>query len=115
MREYMAAQAACHRLSIRHDPVFLSKLIDSEEYSSDWPAQALKQWCAGVSDRMNQDTPPSVNYDLRVIEAEDGMELEMQRTTHGVVEVRKIGRDFFRSPDYRLIGRVASTLHGFSS
>ena len=113
MREYMAAQAACQRLAHRHDPVLLSKLIDSEEFSKDWTMQKLKQWCAGISARMDRDSPPSVRYELRAVETEEGIDLEMQRTTHGVVEVRKIGKDFFRSPEYRLIGKVASTLHGF--
>lgn len=113
MREYMAAQTACQRLAMRHDPALLSKLIDSEEFSKEWPLQKLTQWCTAISERMNQDTPPSVTYELRAIETEEGTDLEMQRTTHGVVETRKIGKDFFRSPEYRLIGKVASTLYGF--
>jgi DNA gyrase subunit B len=112
MRNYMASLAANQRLSKRNDPVFLSKLLDSERFSTEWDSTRLEEWCGGISKRMNLDTPPSVKYQLVTIEGEEGTDISLERTTHGVTASRKIRRDFFRSPEYRLIGRVAETLFG---
>ena len=112
MREYMAAQASIERISNRHDPVFLSKLVDSERFSRDWDEKRVAEWCAGIVARMNSETPPSIHYELELRKGEEGTELELARVTHGVREERRISRDFFRSPEYRLIGRVAEKLNG---
>jgi DNA gyrase subunit B len=112
MREYMATVDANIRLARRYDPLFLSKLIDSEEYLLDWKPDKIEQWCAALSDRMNDGSPPSVNYELVAVPGEEVVDLELRRTTHGVTDVRKIKRDFFRSPEYRLIGRLAQKLYG---
>jgi DNA gyrase subunit B len=97
---------------MRYDSVFLSKLLDSEQYSTDWPKKKAQAWCDSICERMNQETPPSVSYRLSVVEAEESLDLNLERITHGVTEPRLIKRDFFRSPDYRLIGRVATILFG---
>jgi DNA gyrase subunit B len=112
MRDYMTSLATNQRLAIRYDPVFLSKLIDSEEYSQDWDELKTKQWCEEITTRMNLDTPPSVSYALLAVHGEEGIDLDLQRTTHGVTESRIIRRDFFRSPEYRMIGKVAKILFG---
>ncbi len=112
MRDYMTSLSANQRLSQRHDPEFLTKLLDSERYSIDWDKDRIEQWCAGVSERMNLDTPPSVSYKLLAVEGEEGTDLSLERTTHGVTLSREIRRDFFRSPEYRLIGKVAEVLFG---
>ncbi len=36
----------------------------------------------------------------------------LRKTTHGVTEETRITADFFKSPEYRLIGRLADTLFG---
>ncbi|MFT5770000.1 MAG: DNA gyrase subunit B, partial [Lysobacterales bacterium] len=110
MRDYMAATTANQRLALRYDPVFLSKLLDSEQYSTKWSKEKILSWCSAICERMNQETPPSVSYRLGVLEIEDGYDLNLERITHGVVEPRLIKRDFFRSPEYRLMGRVAGIL-----
>ena len=78
----------------------------------DWDKTRIDEWSAGVSHRMNANTPPSVAYALSSVKGEEGIDLCLERTTHGVVDSRQINRDFFRSPEYRLIGQVAETLHG---
>ena len=112
MRDYMTSLMANKRLALRYDPEFLSKLLDCERYSTDWDNKKIEQWCAGLSERMNLDTPPSVSYELLTVEGEEGTDLSLERTTHGVTVAREIRRDFFRSPEYRLIGRVAEALFG---
>ncbi len=110
MRDYMASLSANKRLALRYDPVFLSKLLDSERYSTDWEKNKIRSWCDVICEKMNQETPPSVSYRLEMLEGEEDIDLNLVRTTHGVTEPRLIKRDFFRSPEYRLIGRVADTL-----
>jgi DNA gyrase subunit B len=112
MREYMAATEACRRIGNRHDPVFLEKLIDAERFSEGWDESRLTQWCETLSSRMNDNVPPSVNYVLEPVQGEEGSDLLMKKRSHGVVEERKIKREFFRSPEYRLVGRLAEKLHG---
>jgi len=60
---------------------------------------------------MNLTTPPSVTYDLQVNGVGDDLELLLSKTTYGVVETKSLRRDFFRSPEYRLTGKLADTLH----
>jgi DNA gyrase subunit B len=112
MRDYMAALTATQRLSVRHDPELLKNLIDSERYSVDWDLDTASAWCAGMTERLNKETPPSVSYRLTAIMSDERINLQLDRMTHGVTHSREISRDFFRSPEYRLIGKVAETLHG---
>jgi DNA gyrase subunit B len=112
MREFMATRDASARIGRRHDPLFLNKLIDSEKFSLGWEAPKINQWCADLAQQMNESSPPSVRYELLAVPGEEGMDLELRRTTHGVTETRFVRRDFFRSPEYRLIGRLAEKLHG---
>jgi DNA gyrase subunit B len=112
LREYMAATEACRRISNRHDALFLQKLIDSERFSVDWPEPKVEQWCATLTERMNESTPPSIEYTVRPVHGEEGMDLLLSRRAHGVEEESNIRRDFFRSPEYRLIGRLAEKLYG---
>jgi len=112
MRDYMASLATNLRLALRYDPVFLSKLLDSERYSTDWEKKKIQSWCEDICERMNQETPPSVSYKIAIIDNDDGIDLKLERTTYGVIEAKVIKRDFFRSPEYKLIGRVSDTLFG---
>ncbi len=112
MREYMATQETNQRLARRYDPLFLQKLIDSERFSLNWDKEKIEQWCTGLASRMNGSSPPSVRYELQSVPGEEGMDIELHRITHGVTETRKLRRDFFRSPEYQLVGRLAEKLHG---
>jgi DNA gyrase subunit B len=111
LRDYMAVKAANARLAIRFDPVFLSQLIDIKAFSRKWNTEEAEQWCKSVREKMNLTTPPSVTYDLQVNGVGDDLELLLSKTTYGVVETKSLRRDFFRSPEYRLTGKLADTLH----
>jgi DNA gyrase subunit B len=112
MREFMAATEACQRIGNRHDPLFLEKLIDSERFSSGWDEKKISAWCEKLTERLNASTPPSVEYRLGPVSGEEGLDLLLEKRSHGVVESRTVRRDFFRSPEYRLIGRLAEKLFG---
>jgi DNA gyrase subunit B len=112
MRDFMAVSQANVRLSQRHDPLFLSYLIDSERYSSDWEEPKIRQWAEEMTTRLNQDASASVHYQVEVSPGEEGFDLLFKKSTHGVTQTKRISPDFFNGPEYRLIGRLADTLYG---
>jgi DNA gyrase subunit B len=112
MRDYMVASHANVRLAQRHDALFLGYLIDSERFSVDWEEPRASQWAAELVERLNLGSPASVQYAIEVTRGEEGCELVLSKFTHGVTESKRIKRDFFLGPEYRLIGRLADTLHG---
>ncbi|HET6564879.1 MAG TPA: DNA topoisomerase (ATP-hydrolyzing) subunit B [Xanthomonadales bacterium] len=112
MRDFMAASQANIRLSQRHDALFLDYLIDSERFSLDWEESKARQWAEDLAGRLNQNSPASVQYSIDVNPAEEGYELQLNKFTHGVTESKRIKREFFLGPEYRLIGRLADTLFG---
>jgi DNA gyrase subunit B len=113
LRDYMAVKVANTRLAIRFDPIFLSQLIDNKAFSVEWDVQEAQQWCDSILEAMNRNTPPSVSYNLQAKEAKEGDEgvrLLLSKITYGVVETTTLGHDFFRSPEYRLTGKLADSL-----
>jgi DNA gyrase subunit B len=111
LRDYMAVKAANTRLAIKYDSLFLTHLIDNKQFSLDWTVEEGQQWCDTILQQINQHTPPSVSYDLKALKGESGLELSLSKTTYGVVETKTLDREFFRSPEYRLTGKLANTLH----
>ena len=72
----------------------------------------MERWSTGLAQRLQSRTSPSVRYDVTVEAGEEGDEIVLSKTVHGVTERTAIGADFFRSPEYRLIGRLADALFG---
>jgi DNA gyrase subunit B len=112
MRDYLAVQLAVTRLAKRFDRLFLEQLIDYERFSTDWDGSDMARWCAGLDQRLQHRSAPSVRYAVSVTEGEEGDEVLLSKTTHGVTENTRVTADFFKSPEYRLIGRLADTLFG---
>jgi DNA gyrase subunit B len=110
MRDYMVVQAANIRLAKRYDANLLDQLIENKQFSVDWSMQEAAEWCASVEAKLNQDTPPSVSYKLVPQESDEGVELALSRITYGVIDTTYFKKSFFRSPEYRLTGRLADTL-----
>jgi DNA gyrase subunit B len=112
MRDYLKAQLANARLSRRYDALFLSQLVDVQRFSTDWGRPEMELWCEQMKSRLAEKSPPSVRYGLKVIRGEEGDELLFSKMTHGVTEERPIKAHFFKGPEYRLLGKLADTLHG---
>jgi DNA gyrase subunit B len=112
LRDYLAVQLAVTRLAKRFDRLFLEQLIDYERYSLEWARPEMERWSDGLARRLRTKTSPSVSYDVSVVDGEEGDEVLLSKTIHGVIERTVIGSDFFRSPEYRLIGRLADALFG---
>jgi DNA gyrase subunit B len=111
MRDYLAVKLAIDRLARRFDPVFLNELVDHQRFSVDWGRKEVQRWCDDMLERLAARSAPSVRYELAVARGEEGDEIVMRRITHGVPEERRLGREFFEGPEYRLIGKLANTLH----
>jgi DNA gyrase subunit B len=111
LRDYMAVKAANARLALRHEPLLLDQLIDNKAFSLNWNVAQAQQWCDAVLFDMNQDSPPSVSYDLQAENTASGLQLLLSKTTYGVVETTTLNREFFLSPEYRLTAKLADTLH----
>jgi len=110
LRDYMAVKTASARLAIRYEPLFLDQLINNKAFSFDWTVEEAQKWCDGILETMNRNSPPSVKYGLLAKEGDQGIELSLSKTTYGVEEITQLTRDFFRSPEYRLTGKLANTL-----
>lgn len=111
MRDYMVVQAANLRLAKRYDAQFLGQLLDNKQFSVDWGMKESLEWCATVEAKLNLNTPPSVSYTLAPEEGEQGIEIALSKITYGVVNTAYYRKSFFRSPEYRLAGRLADTLY----
>jgi DNA gyrase subunit B len=112
MRDYLAVQLAVARLAKRYDRLFLEQLIDYERFSLDWQRSEVERWSHGLRERLQLASSPSVRYSLAVVAGEERDEIVLSKTTHGVTVETPIGVEFFRSPEYRLIGRLADALFG---
>ena len=112
MRDYLTVHLTNTRLGRRYDPLFLALLIDIKRFSKDWGQTEMESWCEELSTLLGAKSPPSVRYKVNVIQGEEGSELLFSKTTHGVTEEKPIKAHFFKGPEYRLIGKLADTLHG---
>jgi len=112
MRDYLTVYLTNTRLAQRYDPMFLEQLVDIKAFSNDWDRSEMEAWCKEMTARLGAKSPPSVRYGLQVTQGEEGNELLFSKTTHGVTEEKPIKAHFFKGPEYRLIGKLANTLHG---
>jgi DNA gyrase subunit B len=60
---------------------------------------------------MNAETPPSVQFSFTPVAGEEGVDLLLTRRSHGVDDTQNISSDFFRSPEYQLVGSLAEKLY----
>jgi DNA gyrase subunit B len=112
MRDYLAVQLAIARLAKRFDKLFLDQLADYERFLISWGRPEMDAWCEGMNARLQSKSSPSVRYRISTVAGEEGTEVLLSKVTHGVSEDTVIGRNFFKGPEYRLIGPLADSLHG---
>ncbi len=112
MRDYLAVSLTSQRMARRYDELFLRHLIEIERFSTEWDEPEMSDWCARMEAALRKNSPPSIHYGLSVVSGEEGNELLFSKMTHGVKESRAIKANFFKGPEYRLIGRLADTLNG---
>jgi DNA gyrase subunit B len=111
MRDYLAVRMAIERMSRRYDAAFLSQLINIKRFDPEWPDSDKESWCRDMEGRLNENISPSLRYSLSLLKDEEGKELLLGKTTHGVTEEKRIRTHFFNGPEYRLMGGLADTLN----
>ena len=112
MRDFLAVSQANQRLARRYQPEFLEELVDSERFYSDWSEKKIRLWADEITKRMNARCGASVQFELEVVKGEEGCDLLLRKRVHGVADEKRIVPEFFLGPDYRLVGKLADTLHG---
>jgi DNA gyrase subunit B len=112
MRDFLVVHLTNDRLAKRYDPLFLEQLVDYKRFNTEWNKAEMEAWCEGMVSRLGDRSSTSVHYGLEVVKGEEGDELLLVKTTHGVSNKKRIASYFFNGPEYRLIGRLADSLHG---
>ncbi len=112
MHDFLAVHLTNLRLAKRHDALFLEQLIDSRRFSTDWDKKDISSWCEQIEAKLKQQSATSIQYQLEVIKGEEGYDLLLKKSIHGVVEENRFTPDFFLGPEYRIIGKLADTLYG---
>jgi DNA gyrase subunit B len=112
MRDFLAVRLANERLARRYDTLFLEQLIDVKRFDPGWSVPEMEAWCQDMIVGMSEKCAPSVRYGLVPAQGEEGNELLLSKTTHGVTEEKHIKAHFFKGAEYRLIGKLADALHG---
>jgi len=112
MRDFLAVKLANKRLAKRFDTLFLEQIVDIKRFSLDWNKEEMKAWCEILVGRLRGKCAPSVSYALDVVKGEEGNELILSKIMHGVADQKRISAEFFKAPEYRLIGKLADTLDG---
>ncbi|MEE8496861.1 MAG: DNA topoisomerase (ATP-hydrolyzing) subunit B [Xanthomonadales bacterium] len=112
MRDFLAVHQTNLRLANRYDPLFLEQLIACPRFSADWDKENISAWCEQMEVRLKEKSAISINYEIEVVRGEEDHDLLLRKAVHGVVEEKRITHDFFLSPEYRLIGKLADTLNG---
>jgi DNA gyrase subunit B len=72
----------------------------------------ITQWADDIAQRMNARNGQSVRFQLEVVKGEEGHDLLLRKSVHGVPNEKRVGIEFFLGPDYQMFGRLADTLHG---
>ena len=97
MRDYLTAQLTNERLSRRYDAcIFSSNLLIHENFPLIGIRREMERWCEQIRSGLAEKSPPSVRYNLEVIQGEEGDELLFSKTTHGVTEEKPIKEHFFK-------------------
>jgi DNA gyrase subunit B len=112
MREFLAAQQTIERLAKRYDRMFLDQLVDFRRFDDNFGHAEKVRWCEELESRLKARSAPSVVYAVGMMPGEEGLEVVLSKTTHGVKETKPLRSHFFNGPEYRLIGKLADSLHG---
>ncbi len=115
-RRYMEVQAIIKRWSRRYDDRLLEQLIYAPEVTpADFDRlEWLRDWVAGLNERMNALADGTRTYRVAVREAANGhaARIIIHKTEHGTPSQKFLPREFFESAEYQRIADLARTLAG---
>ena len=113
-RKYVEVQAIVRRWARRYDDRFLEQLlyvpvVSTESFDR---ADALRDWCRNLEQRLNALDDVSRRYRVTVeTMAGGGHRVNLQRLEHGLSSEKHIPREFFESAEYLRIAELAQTLN----
>jgi len=111
-RDYLMAVASVDRLAHRFDPMVIHALIQTPKLSLDDldDERYLEGWLVRYNTALSDRAEAGVEYSANVVEVDGQRELMIIRSQHGVSHETVIPRDFFRTAEYKQIGKVAEQL-----
>ncbi|MCC7199465.1 MAG: DNA topoisomerase (ATP-hydrolyzing) subunit B [Gammaproteobacteria bacterium] len=116
-RRYMEVQAIVARWSRRYDRAVLEQLLDLPPVDAGHfdDAAWLDAWVAQLQARLQAVPDPARSWRVGVQKDAEGkpVRINVERTEHGVANVKHLQREFFDSGEYRRISDLGRTLHGF--
>ena len=115
-RQYQAVMAGIQRLGRRYNGRVLEKMIGMTPVAESDARDAAKMepWFLELLGRLNGDDAAERRYEIRFERAPDGA-IEVAVITewrHGVSAEFHYGSEFFSSPEYEAIGKLAAELQG---
>ena len=104
-REYLDVEKTIQRLSKDYDPLILKALIDHSVNDENLTEEVVSD----IQDNLNADGYEAPNYQLSVIRNGD-VRLKIIRRLHGSVTESEFGSQFWTSPEYKSIKKLADKL-----
>jgi len=108
-RDYLTVTGIIKRLSRRIFPEALEAMVSMPLLDAEHLATAAQAapWVAELQTRLNASAGPQESYQASVEDRdEDGFVVHLRAEAHGVESGRVIGREFFRSAEYRNLVRL---------
>jgi DNA gyrase subunit B len=114
-RRYIGVMGAVDRLARRHDRTLLERMVFAEplEAARIQDPAAVRAWFDALVDSLRSDAAGATRYTVRAIpDGEGGSEVHIIRMVHGAEQVERFAREFFASPEFRVIRDLAERLDG---
>jgi DNA gyrase subunit B len=106
LQNFQQASQVAERLKLRYDRTVIDQIIDFPPFPLDSPAQ-VDDWSERFRERLEQATPPGVVWRIKAL----GMGgVVVSRHAQGVVQDTILDEAFFKSAEYRHLGKVGSVV-----
>lgn len=106
LRNFQQADQVAARLKLRYDRDIISQLIDYKVFD-EAAASDIQGWIEGLRLRLERATPAGVVWHIRPLGSGG---VVISRHGQGVVQDTILDDGFFRSPEYRQLGRVGAVV-----
>ena len=102
------------RLGRRYDTAILDVLVDVPRVDEGMrqDIDKIQAWIDIIQARINQNEPEESAWSAEALAGETGYDVAFARSVHGNNVRHVLDRDFFESPEYRLIAELSDTLTG---
>ncbi|MDN3516621.1 DNA topoisomerase (ATP-hydrolyzing) subunit B [Aquisalimonas lutea] len=113
-RRYLHVMDVIEHMARTQDREFMEALLGAEVIGeSDFgDAERMQQWFQGIVDGLNIHQPQGTRYQVAVTTGSDGgfQEAVVSKRRHGIRHDYRFTPEFFLTPEYKAIGKLAATL-----